>query len=469
MADTLSLTLAAGLALALGLRPFAEPDLWWHLRVGEHIRQTGQLVGPDPWAAFADRDYMATQWLPEVIASWAFEAGGLGAILLLRTTAIVVLATIVYAMCRRGASPGLAAAVTASCLLAATTGLNPRPQLLSFIFFAITVAAWRATAQDHRPRWWLAPMFWLWGCCHGLWVFGLVIGGVTLLAIVADRRAPMARSSVRRLGLLNLLCVAAIAVTPLGPALWLAPFNVAGNASWIADEWQRTPFDVPASIVAAAMVLVAAGLYARRRFAPLWEYAHLCMGTLLLVWMWRLVPLAVVLIAPLLATALHGRLRPSVPSRWRSETWTRCVSVGAILLAAGVVSLGDRGASASSYPASMTAVDATLDCQAAGDVVFNDFGLSGWLLWRHPQLVPVADLRSEIYSREHMEDFYVAEAVEPGWDSVVAETGASVALLKPDAPLARALVQESGWQLAASSPGAILLRNPGSSPPACGD
>lgn len=459
--DVLALTSALSVALVLGLRPFAEPDLWWHLRVGEHIRATGQLAGPDPWAVFADRDYVATQWLPEIVAALAYDVAGLGGILFLRSSAIVILALLTHIMCRKVAGPLVSASVTVLTLLASTASFNPRPQLLSFLFFAITVAAWRRTTQDHRPRWWLAPMFWLWGCCHGLWVFGLVLSAVSLLAMVIDRRTLASPSVVRQLALLCFLCTAAVALTPLGPRLLLTPLEVAGNASWVADEWQRTPFAAPASKVAAGMVLAAAAaLLIRRSPPPLWQYAHLVLACIFLVAMWRLVPLAVILIAPLLASSLSAL--PRVPGRreCRTDPVARAIAVAGVLLAAGVVSLGPVGAASSEYPSDLTEVDTVLDCQPAGEIVFNDFGLSGWLLWRHPQLAPVVDIRAEIYARDYLKRFYVADGVRPGWQTVVEESGARIALLQPEAPLARALLSESGWVAVATSPGGVLLRRP---------
>ena len=71
-------------------------------------------------------------------------------------------------------------ATTVLTLLASSAGLNPRPQLVGFLLFAITVLAWREMVRDQRPRWWLVPLFWLWACSHGLWTFGLAVSALTL-------------------------------------------------------------------------------------------------------------------------------------------------------------------------------------------------------------------------------------------------------------------------------------------------
>jgi hypothetical protein len=138
----------------------------------------------------------------------------------------------------------------------------------------------------------------------------------------------------------------------------------------------------------------------------------------------------------------------------------RVLTIVTVMAVAGLVCTGDRATSAALYPNGLDEVDAVLSCQQEGSVVFNDFGLSGWLLWRHPHLSPVADLRVEIYPRDHLENYYRADEVKPGWQSVIDATGAHIALLQPEAPLASALMRSEGWKLAASSPGGVLLYDP---------
>ena len=173
--STTAVAIVLGLALVKGLSPFFEPDVWWHLRVGDLVRSTGELRFVDPSAAFADRPYVATQWLPEVVASAGHATFGMGFVLWLRALAIVALVVIVYVACRRYAGRLPAAVVAGLVLVGAGGGLNPRPQLVSFVFFAITIHAWCGMATDRRPRWWLVPVFWLWANSHGLWTFGLMV------------------------------------------------------------------------------------------------------------------------------------------------------------------------------------------------------------------------------------------------------------------------------------------------------
>ncbi len=333
--STMAVAVVLGLALVKGLSPFLEPDVWWHLHVGGVVRAHGDLTFRDHSASLAARPYVATQWLPEVIASAAYSVVGPGSVLWLRAAAIISLIVIVYAACRRYAARLPAALVAGLVLIGAGGGLNPRPQLVSFVLFAVTVHAWCGIAADRRPRWWLVPLFWLWACSHGLWVFGLAVSALMLLTITADPLTRPSRPELTRLSALFGACLVAVAVTPLGPALLITPFQVAGNASMIADEWRATPLNNVFSWAAMLEILACASVWALRpRGRAWWEVALLGFATVCTLWMWRLVPLGCIAGAPLLAGALQdllGARRESFTSGERRAL----LACSALLLAVG--------------------------------------------------------------------------------------------------------------------------------------
>ncbi|WP_406831799.1 hypothetical protein ABEG17_02990 [Pedococcus sp. KACC 23699] len=443
-------------ALAWGTAPFAEVDSWWHLREGEHILQTWSLVGTDPWASCADRPYVATQWLPEAVAAWLVGAVGLWGVVWLRAVAVIALYLVLYVLTRQPAGRLPASLASAVAVLGAGASLNPRPQLVSFVLFAVVYLAWWRTMKDHRLRWWLVPVFWLWGCCHPLWMFGLLLGAVMSVFLAVRPRDH--RPDRRNLVALNVACAAVLAITPLGPRLLTVPFDVAGNAAWIAEEWRATPLNNVFAFATLGLFLVTALLWVRRPQArPPWQYAVLALGLGMALWMWRLVPLACILGAPLFASALQHALGRPAELRGRRE-WRVVALAGlvAALVAAGTAA-GPKGAAAQTYPGRMDGVSARLDALPAGTVVLNDFGVSGWLLWEHPDLHPVVDLRVEIYSAEYLRSFIRTEQVRPGWQDFIARVQPDVALVARDSALGDALVHRLGWRPVASSKDFVLL------------
>lgn len=452
-------------ALVRGLAPFFEPDVWWHLRVGEHVLDTHQVYGTDPWSHFADKPYAATQWLAEAVAAQAYRWTGLGGVLWLRAAAILALTLLVYTACRRLGGRLPAALATGLAVLGASGGLNPRPQLVSFILFAVVVHAWMGTARDLRPRWWLVPVFWVWACCHGLWMFGVLLGAVTTLALLPHlaRRGDL-RSRLVPLAALHAACIAVLALTPLGPRLLLAPFTVAGNAQDVADEWKATPVTNSFALMALALVLLTVVCWlVRPGRRPTWQYAWLALGSVLVLAMWRLVPLGVVLVAPLAAGAVQSVLTGTREPFSHRERRSLVAVVAAGLAVAALVCAGPQGTAAFTYPGGMRDIDASLGRAPAGSVVMVDFGVSGWLLWRHPDLTPSADLRMESYSHSYLHRYLDAAEAKPGWDSYLHDVHARYALVERSSALGDALVREKGWRTEATSARFVLLAAPGAS------
>ena len=459
--STTAVGLVLAIALVKGLSPYFEPDLWWHLRTGDRLRHSFDLIAPDPSASFADRAYTATQWLPEMVASWAYSVAGLGGVLWLRAAAIVAMVAIVYVASRRFAGRLPASVAAGLALVAAGGGLNPRPQLVSFVLFALALHACLGMVQDHRPRWWLVPVFWAWACSHGLWIFGLALAAVLLGAAFADPRTRPPWTSARRLVLLWGACLAAVAATPIGPALLLTPFQVAGNASRVAEEWRPTPLNNVFAWAALLELLLCVVLWAARPARrPWWQLALLAFAALSTLWMWRLVPLGAIAAAPLVALALQEHLnarREAFSTRERRGLWL----TGLSLLAAGaLVCATATGADSARYPSDLRPIDAALDQLPQGTVVLDDFGISGWLLWAHPELRPVADLRGEIYGQDYLRAYTDALTVKPGWDAFVARTHPSVALVATDSALGDALRHRLNWAVVASTDDFVLLRAP---------
>ncbi len=457
----LTAVVGLGLATAIGVAPLADPDVWWQLRVGQYVVDTHQLTWVDPWALLADRPYVATQWLPEAIGYLTYQRLGLPGLAVLRVLAVLAFGVAVYATARLAGGRLVAAAMTSLAVFGSVGGLALRPQLVSFVLFALVVAACWRMGRDRRARWWLVPVFWLWGCSHGLWVFGLALVGLVLIALVADPRVTLRRSQVVRLGLLLLSCVAALAVTPMGPSLLTSPWGVAKVAAGVAVEWAPTPLYNVYAFTTAAMVFAVAVLWVRRPAPrPWWQVAMLVLAAAFALWMWRLVPLAAILAAPLLAAEVQTRLGT------RREVFVareRVLAVGAALVAA-IIGLVLAGPASSTTPGDTASVDRGLDTVPAGSVVYNDFGVSGWLLWRHPDLSPVIDLRGEIYGAADFADYSVVSQVQPGWEAALARSGAEYAIQAPDAPLTDALVRRHGWTRLARSPGYVLLRAPENTP-----
>jgi hypothetical protein len=446
---------AIATALKFGIRPVSDPDAWWHLKTGAYLLSRWRFNGPDPWVPFSSRPFVLTQWLPEVVAQKGYELFGLPAVAWLRCAAILALISALAWAARQTADTVPAIIAALAGLMGTGGSLSERPQLVSFVLLAVTVGAWWKTAGDLKPRWWLAPMTFVWACSHGMWGVGVLIGLAVVAGLALDRR--LDRHTSARLLAVSALSVAAAALTPVGPRLLLTPLEVSSNASQFVQEWQ--PTDVRDIFTAVTLVMIALALLPWIRgkaVRPWWQIALAGASVVFTLAMLRTVPLGAIIATPLLASSLQElRGDPPTPlTRRGTWAWIGLVAAAAIVAVPITATVAQRP---SGWPEGLRAQLAAIPTKT---VVLNDYAVGGWLLWAEPQLTPVIDLRSEIYSMDYINEYIRTEKVESGWQNLLARTKPKYALLRANAPLTIALRKQLHWENVGKDAGYELLKAP---------
>lgn len=191
------------LAVAVGplLLPIRDPDFFWHLRTGEWIWQhrslSAEFLGaaiPQGTPAETQRFTTTSYWLSQVGLHLVHAAGGMGAIVALR---FVLFGALLLLLVRRRSGDGL---VFLGLLVLAVAALSTfpaeRPQYLSFVFAALLL--WlldgfrdAPTPAALRRRAVAIPLLMLvWANCHGGYVVGLGLIGLTVFAASLKRLHP---------------------------------------------------------------------------------------------------------------------------------------------------------------------------------------------------------------------------------------------------------------------------------------
>jgi hypothetical protein len=394
--------------------PVRDADTFWHLASGRQILHGGGLVGPDPLSPFTLSPWIRHAWLPDLGFHVLDALGGpsLLAVALPVMTAVTVV--VLYRVLRTFGGRLLSCVLLALTFLTMTGSLSLRPQVLSFAGTAAVTGLWLVWARGGRSPWIAVPLTWVWACCHGLWLLSPVIGAAVLAGAALDRR------SVRGLGRPALVvCATGVvgALTPVGPALLLAPLQVRAVAPYI-QEWQSTSLtSLPMCALWAILLLdLLASLRLRRR--P--SFSHLALVTLSLL-MGVTAARTVGIAGIIAACASMETLQRSLPLT--REPWTRSelgqsVAASAVGVLLGGTLIWAAPQSVVGYP---EAPFRTLQAAPAGTVVCAEYEVGSWLLWRHPGIVPSIDGRTEIYTAEQLEEARAFAGAAPGSLSPIRE------------------------------------------------
>jgi hypothetical protein len=260
--------------LALGsASPEPDPDLWGHLRYGLDLLRTGRLEWSDPYSyTAAGAAWGHHEWLGEAAMAAAWGAGGPAGLRWLRLGAAAGILAAASHCIRSGparAFPALSALVFAVSWVALAPGLAYRPQLATYLLFALLLAFADAAGRGRLPArsaaLALPPGFALWANLHGGWVAGLAVlwlwaaaqwGEAALGDAAARGRAGWATAAAA-------LSSAATALNPRGTGLWLQlwdDLSVPRGAT--IGEWLPVPFPSAGQPAFQGLVLASAAALA---------------------------------------------------------------------------------------------------------------------------------------------------------------------------------------------------------------
>lgn len=442
--------------------PLTNTDTYFHLRFGHEFLHGWSLRHPGSVSTFATNDWVPTQWLSEVVMAKTEDWFGLAGVAWLSGLLEVLLFLGVYAAARDRAEPLVAMPVSAVALYAMQSGLSMRPQVVSYLFTAVVVAAWLRTLDDRRVRWWLVPLVWLWAMLHGMWPVALMVGVLATVGLALDR-AP--RGVVVRSGAATVACAVAAAITPVGPALYGAVVQVGSRASYFAEwqppdwvSWQSGGFAV---LLAATLV----GLWCRGRNS--WtETLLILLAGVFAAYSVRTVPVGAAMLAPLAAGPLQALASRAVPGLSHGSRLTTPVGrgerravVGGSVLTLVVLALAVPHTSA--RPLSEPAwTGPALEALPPGTKVLDDWSLGGYLMWRYPRLDLVMHGYGDTFTTRELDRNNGFMTMAPGWERDLHATGARVAIVRPTTRLAYSLVVVEGWRIVHRSDSLEMLRAP---------
>jgi hypothetical protein len=364
---------------------------------------------------------------------------------------VVAIFALLYWICRELASPLPVVVSLTLTTLVALPGLSARPQLFSYLFIVVTLGAWLKTSRDARVRYWLIGVAWVWPMCHGMWPVGISISIAAVVGIALERESSLAH--LLRLAIIPIASAAVSCLTPIGIDAYKALFVVGSRSAYFV-EWGPPNFTSPQGATLAIMlaIVISTGL----RSDPV-QWLHVVLLLLALAWAvfsLRTTPVAGLIIAPLLGAAVQRCVPETGPTTAReliavaSVVLITCASMAAVLT------------TRVPPPTVPTWVDSELHELPDGTRVLSDQATGTYFLYRHPQLQLTTHGYGDVFTDAELERNVAITYLAPGWDDLVNELDADVALVNPTSELGYALEVHLRWTRLQGDEDFVLLAPP---------
>jgi hypothetical protein len=227
------------------IRAVLDPDIYWHLRVGEWILRNHTFPQVGIFSQYAQgHGWIAYSWGFEVLMAWLFRFAGLAAIPVALGVARAVIAfTIFVVLLCLSQRFWLSWLVTAAALFPLSSILVIRPVLFTILFFTIEIGLiFQARRRGSvKPLYWLPLLFLVWANVHIQFVYGLFLLALYAACELLNRifrgeksswisRCPIDTPAIRII-LISLLSFCVTFLGPYGARTYFVIFHYAGNTS----------------------------------------------------------------------------------------------------------------------------------------------------------------------------------------------------------------------------------------------
>ncbi len=456
--------------IVVSLRPVADPvidpDIWWHLRVGQWVVEHGAVPITDPFSRHGlDKPWVAYSWMYELLVFRLEETFGLAGIVAFRVALAVAIVAALHRLIRRREPCFLVAtALTSVAALALAPLFSERPWLFTVLFAILTLDGILDLRAGHGSRWiWLLPVVYaLWANLHiqfvyGLFLLGLACGAPLIDSFLARRRGGFGGPAFSwRMLLLTGLCALATLANPYHAQLYRVVIEYATQPGpfHCVNELRALEFREVCDWV--MLVLGACAVFAlggRQRLSS-FEVLLLASAGIFAFRSRRDLWFLVLAAAAILATR---NTRPVAAAARFVLTPRHWGVITAALLALIVLVAWKRDLSAENLRrkvAGVFPVDAAAAIAERGfeGPLYNDFNWGGFLIWSLPHMPVVIDGRTNLQGDERIFRIGNTWAAGPGSRDDPDLAASGVVLADAQSPLGCMLVLDDRFQLVYEDP-----------------
>lgn len=219
-----------------------DPDLGWHLKIGQDIAIGKQLPHDQIHLWTIQGEWVDHEWLTNALMWLTYQASGYVG---LSFVFAFIIALTCYLIARHLQSDTWPADIFIATIIGLgfwglIPHLGPRPQFISFLFLVILIVTLKKIGPtiNWRQGIWLAVFFWLWASLHAGFLIGLaVLIFWTTQKLYEERK--QTKSLLTAPLFVFLACLIAVFATPYGPKLFsfLGTYSSTAYLSLI-KEWK---------------------------------------------------------------------------------------------------------------------------------------------------------------------------------------------------------------------------------------
>jgi len=450
-----------------GLRPIGDPDFWWHLRTGQLMEQTREILRADPFSwTVAAKPWITHEWLSELLFSTLFKIGSYQLLTITFSLLITTASLFSYLRCPPESKPYAAGFSLLLGALASSPLWGVRPQMITLLFTSIFLYLLdRYRNQSQLKTLIPIPLIMLfWVNLHAGYILGItlvvsyIIGWAIELAVLKYSKKQRIDTSTRKSFLILIGVLGAslltMVINPSGLRIFIYPFQTLSDPAmqkyiqeWLSPNFHDLMWQPLALLILA---LIGVGMVGGRRLSITKIILTMGFGYAALRSA-RHVPLFAVVVVPLLAEQLSSfiKINPIAQTPNRLMRWVNTIIVAAIVFVMifTVAQLPKKQEEAEAIKFPKGAVEWIIKNTPEGRL-FNSYNWGGYLIWRlYPEYPVYIDGRADVYGEEMLTKFVDTYTAKSGWEEKLKQEDVRFVLVEADSKLADALKQSSYWKI----------------------
>jgi hypothetical protein len=449
---------------------FNDPDMWWHMKMGQIIWTTHIIPTTDLFSWTTNHHaWIPHEWLSQVLIYGAYRAGGYSGLMVwlcFLTSALLIAG---YRLCWLYSGNAKVAFLGALTIwLFATTGFSIRPQMIGYLLLVVELLLLHL-GRTRSPRWFLGliPLFAVWVNCHGSFFLGLIVEGIYLFSSFFSFRTGSLTSPYwdqKRRWILMLalaLSIAALFLNPVGLRQILYPLDTLlhqpiGLSS--VNEWQPLRLGDARGIALMGVAACVFLIVLVRKAELLWhELLMLALGTWLAVSHQRMLFIFGILAGPILARLLSSSWEGYDPER--DHPLLNTAFIAASLLIVFLAFPGHKNLAEQVEEGNPVKAVEFIEANHLTGRMLNDYVYGGYLIWAAPKQPVFVDGRADVFEATGvLDEFGRWATLQSDPETLLDKYGVDFCLLTRQSPMAHVMPLLHDWKLIYSDNMSVIFR-----------